>query len=204
MFCRTARRAILRRGFTAIPSLLDRRLSRHLASCEACAAEARREDELTRLLSTLRGMPPVEVDVTRRVMERIESLGAVGRVEVPARQLGWASAAAGLAALVLLGAGLRAAPALFEFLLSHSGALPDAIVFLARGFAPAADLVAGAQVLARAALDVLSAFAVLVQKAEPLARGAAALAVIGMAMTTAVVVARDFLRPVAVVNREDP
>ena len=55
-------------------------------------------DELT----SLRGQIPYEIDVRRRVMIEIERLGPQDRHEVPAWQLGWATAVVGVGAIALL------------------------------------------------------------------------------------------------------
>jgi hypothetical protein len=103
MNCRRARAAIESRGFSDRISDQTRALDRHLEHCPTCAAVSEADDRLVRDLGLLRGQIPYAIDIRSRVMLEIGRLGPVDRSEVPAWQLGWAAAVAGLGVTGLVG-----------------------------------------------------------------------------------------------------
>ncbi len=97
---------------TTRKSLLDRELGiaqpgsiamleSHLESCPGCAALARGERTLSHDLSRLRLELPFEIDITARVLDAVEARPTVRRDAVSPASLGWASAVAAAAGLVL-------------------------------------------------------------------------------------------------------
>jgi len=106
MHCRTAHENLIARE---LGLLSDRRvvlLERHLDSCAACTALARREERLSADLVALRVEIDRPVDVGPRVLAEVERIGPIAAGAARARSLGWAAAAA-LAGIAVGATGLR-------------------------------------------------------------------------------------------------
>jgi hypothetical protein len=102
MICRRARRAIDERSLGRLAPARTAELETHLRQCPACSSAERADRLIVDELASLRGQIPYSVDVRRRVMIEIDRLGPTDRNEVPAAQLGWATAVVGLGGIVLL------------------------------------------------------------------------------------------------------
>jgi predicted anti-sigma-YlaC factor YlaD len=102
MICRRARRALDERSLGRLAPATAAALEDHLRQCPACSSAERADRFIIDELASLRGQVPYSVDVRRRVMIEIDRLGPTAREEVPASQLGWATAVVGLGAIVLL------------------------------------------------------------------------------------------------------
>ena len=94
MNCHRARMALIERDLELLTLGHERALDEHLAACPACSEIAAREQRLVRDLAALPSRSLVDVDVKLRVMGAISVAAPVDRRWVPARQLGWAAAAA--------------------------------------------------------------------------------------------------------------
>jgi hypothetical protein len=102
MICRRAIRALDERSLGRLTPAKAAELETHLRQCPACATAARVDRLIADDLASLRGQIPYSIDVRRRVMIEIDRLGPAAREEVPASQLGWATAVAGVGGIVLL------------------------------------------------------------------------------------------------------
>jgi hypothetical protein len=102
MICRRAIRALDERSLGRLAPAKAAKLETHLRQCPACSTAARVDRLIADELASLRGQIPYSIDVRRRVMLEIDRLGPAAREEVPASQLGWATAVAGLGGIVLL------------------------------------------------------------------------------------------------------
>jgi hypothetical protein len=204
MNCREARRTIVGRSLGPLAPELGSALRRHLERCRACAAEERIERCLKRELASLRGEFPHAIDIRRRVMRDISGLGSVEREVVPARQIGWAAAAAIACSLVLLGSLpwlWPQLPPLLADLKVMAATFGRVAVDLA---APLGTLLALPFKLAGVLFRSLAGFASLLSRLEPAAIGAIAICYMAMAATITLIVGRDLTqsRP-ALQDREE-
>lgn len=171
-------------------------LDDHLRDCPRCAADARTDEQIRAAFAELRAVPDRLPDVRADVLRRIRTGAAPSREEVPARQLGWATAAALTTGALLVAAawGLRA----------------DWVAALGVGAAMADGLAAAFQVLGRlvvalgaACVAVLEGLATwvgslgpILSRVEPLALAAIVLSYVLMTATIVYVVRRDFAAPI--------
>jgi hypothetical protein len=203
MQCRDARPAIVECGLGWLGPESERALRDHLAICPACAAEQAAELQLLRGMRELHGEVPFEVDVGRRVAERIASLARIERSEVSPREIRWAAA---FAAMLLAALGAGALP-LWDDLWSSLPAVADAVFTLIRVSAevarPLLVLLAIPLKLIAGAIETLRAFGSRIAGLEP--AGIATLAFCYLAMATAItlILRRDFGRPIPARARED-
>ncbi|ANM31921.1 hypothetical protein ABI59_23685 [Acidobacteria bacterium Mor1] len=107
MLCRDARRRLFERSLGTLSAKQQRSLDAHLAACAACAAEAKREQALSRAFEALRTEPDFEIDVQGAVMRQVRAEPRPARHDVSDRQLAWGLlTAAGGALALLAGAAL--------------------------------------------------------------------------------------------------
>jgi hypothetical protein len=178
-------------------------LKAHLEGCPRCATQARVEGPLGDALRSLREDYPDELDVTSRVARRLAATGLRDRGEVPARQLGWAGAFAGCC-LALLVAGFRILLPDLPLLLEGAGGLVSSLGVLLEGLVRALlALLALALELLGVLTRMLAACGSLLARLEPLAVAFVALSYAGMAVTVALVLGRDFRRPLLASRGKD-
>jgi predicted anti-sigma-YlaC factor YlaD len=102
MNCRRVKRALGERSLARLSPGQAADLETHLRHCPDCSSAEQADRWIIDELTSLRGQIPYAVDVRRRVMIEIERLAPQDRQEVPAWQLGWATAVVGIGAIVLL------------------------------------------------------------------------------------------------------
>jgi hypothetical protein len=167
----------------------------HIEHCPGCAAEEVLERRLKRELASLRGEFPHTIDIRRRVMREISSIGRVEREVVPARQIGWAAAAAIACGLGLLGSLAwfwpDVAPLLAE-LEVMAGTFGRIVADVA---APLITLLSLPFKLAGVLLKSLAGYASVLSRLEPAAIGAITICYMGMAVLITLIVGRDFRKP---------
>lgn len=203
MNCRRARAAAIDRGLGVLPP--DRRaaLEAHLAGCGACARAMRAEERLVAELAALGEAPPLDVDVTARVLAAIGPPGGRPREEVSGRQLAWTGVAAAVAAVAVaasFGGQLPKIEALWQ-----SG---TTVVFNVLGFAdalldPLGALVAAGLGLLGALAGWLFELASGASRLAPFARFTVTLCYAVVASTVTLVLIRDLRRPAVGLPRED-
>jgi len=193
MHCREVKKAIVVRSLGPLTPELESALNRHLGRCSACLAEERFERNLRGELASLRGEFPQAIDIRRRVMSAISGMESVERELVPARQIGWAAAAAIACFIGLFGS----LPWLWPQL---SPLLADIEVMAATFGRVAADLAAPLITLlslpfklAGVLIRTLSGFASFLSRLEPAAIGTIAICYMAMAATITLVVGRDLM-----------
>jgi anti-sigma factor RsiW len=189
--CRRARKAIIEARLALLSDAVESRLREHLASCDACSAEARMDDALDRELARLGHPAPVRVDVARHVLREIDSFRAVDRRAVTPRQLAWAWVWAYAFALTvaIMGAGiLMFVPKDLPNLGHFSDGIPAAASALAQPFALA---FVALKALGRAALELIELISVLLLKIQPVAQFVMMLALVLMAAVTTFVIGKD-------------
>jgi hypothetical protein len=204
MNCRTASKAIVERSLGLLAPGLEQALFRHLESCESCRADEVVERRLKHDLESLRGSFPHAIDVRRRVLSEIGSLGRVEREVVPARHIGWAAAAALACCAGLLGS--------LPWLLPEISPLLGEIKFTAAVFgrviaglvSPLISLIAVPFKLFGLAYRLAAVFVAGLSRLEPAAITAAAFCYMAMAATITLIVGRDLKNTTpAVPGREE-
>jgi hypothetical protein len=204
MHCREAREAIVLRSLESPRPDRNAALRCHLGRCAACAAEERAERRLKTDLAILRSEFPQAIDIRRRVMREISGMGRIERDLVPARQIGWAAAAAIACSVGLLGSLPWLWPQLSP-LLAEIEAMATTFGRVAVDLsAPLLTLLSLPFRLAGALLKTLDGIPSLLSRLEPAAIGTIAIGYMAMAATIALVVGRDLrkARP-ALADREE-
>jgi hypothetical protein len=196
MKCRRTRATCLERELAAIPVELHHDAERHLAECEDCAAWAASSHSLTEDLASLYVEAPIEIDVTARVMDEIRDELPVAVDVVPARQLGWAAAAAVACVVLVLSALVPFAPEMGS--LARDGWSVASGLARAAGSAlaaPAESAVTASAGVAGNLLGSLTAVAGELTGLEPIAATVIGVFFLLMSTTIALVVGRDFRGP---------
>lgn len=190
-----------RLGLTAPPR--EAALREHLATCEACAVEARAEAALAEALGALRVVPPPSLDVTERVMIAVRSSVPETRDEVPGRQLGWALAVAVAMSVLAAATGIRLAPSILDAARSGiAGVLGAGGLALRIGRILLGGLGGGGAV-PRAVRDVAQAAWALLVEARPLVLAVSALAGLLMLVLSFAIVGRDLGRRAQAASSEE-
>jgi len=204
MHCREAKKAIVVRSLGPLTPELESALNLHLGRCSACIAEERFERRLRGELASLRGEFPQAIDIRGRVMREISGMVSVERELVPARQIGWAAAAAIACFIGLLGS----LPWLWPQVTPLLADLKVMAVTFGRVAvdvsAPLITLLSLPFKLAGVMIRALSGFTTFLSRLEPVAIGTIAVCYMAMAATIALIVGRDLkkLRP-ALSEKED-
>lgn len=204
MRCLEARQAIVERSLGSLPPARGEALRLHVENCPGCAEEAAVEKRLRLELASLRGEFPDAIDVRRRVMSAISGIGRVEREAVPARQIGWAAAAAIACGLGLLGSLPWLWPQLAP-LMTDLTAMASTFGRIAADLAaPLWTLLALPFKLAGALLKSLAGFSSILSRLEPAAIAAIAICYTAMAATITLIVGRDLRKPsLALPENED-
>jgi hypothetical protein len=197
MRCRAARRAIVENELQGLGVERSAALDRHLRRCAACTRRSRLEQRLERDLVALHGVELEQigpVDVVPRVMATIDRSPGLDRRDVPARQLGWASAAAALLALFLLPVFVATLPDPSR--LARAGVSLRLVLdhLIERGAALLGVLWTLMRVLLHSLVDALGALGSALALLEPVAVTASAVGYAAMALTVVVVLGRDLRR----------
>lgn len=204
MDCRSAKKAIVERSLGLLAPSAEEALCRHLEGCEPCRAEQRAENRLKLDLESLRESFPHAIDVRPRVMREIGSLDRVEREHIPARQIGWAAAAAIACCLALLGS--------LPWLLPQVSPLLGQIKIMAATFgkvlvelaSPLISLITVPFKLLGLAYRLAAVFVSQLSRLEPAAITAAAFCYMAMAATITLIVGRDLKKTTpAVPGREE-
>jgi hypothetical protein len=191
MDCRAARKAIVEHSLGLRATGLDGALCRHLEGCESCRAEHAVEQRLKLDLESLRGSFQHAIDVHGRVLREIGTLGGIEREVVPARQIGWAAAAALACCAALLGS--------LPWLLPEISPLLGQIKIMAATFgrvlaelvSPLISLITVPFKIMGLAYELAAVFFSQLSRLEPAAITAAACCYTAMAATITLVVGRD-------------
>ena len=194
MDCRAARKAIVERSLGLLATGLDEALCRHLEGCESCRAEQVVEQRLKLDLESLRGSFPHAIDVHGRVLREIGTLGGIEREVVPARQIGWAAAAAVACGLGLLAILPWLWPDLSPLLADLRIAASTFIKIIGELAAPLVSLLALPFKLAGTLFRMLAALFSLLSRLQPAAIAALTACYVVMATTITLVVGRDLKR----------
>jgi hypothetical protein len=193
--CRTARTTFADVELELCAAAQRTALETHLARCPACSAWAACERNLTASLATLRVELPFEIDVTRQVATRIDSLRPGHGQEVSVREFGWSAALVAACSIGLLLGLWRMAPSFpvfvekMKLLGAAAGSTVSALV------APVVALVSTGAKFVGHLLASLGAVAGTLESLQPVAIATVALCVVMMATSIALVVGRDFRRP---------
>lgn len=204
MRCRKVRKAIVLKKHGWLSPAVESAMIIHMVRCPACAAEKRSEDELIRALGLLHVEAPFEIDVAERVVSRILAIESVRRQEVTPRELGWgALAASGMALALLVTAAnvLSEVPDLLARAKAAASGMGGLLGDAARPFFTAAGV---AWTFTRVLGGAFASTVTLLEKAEPLARAAALLAVLVMTSVTGMIVGRDLLPRASESRRKEP
>jgi len=127
MRCRRAGRVILERELgRPIHEVVARQLALHLAGCPSCSARSVAERRLVAELAALRSRAPRTLDARPAVMQRIERMERIARLDDPSRGLGWATAAACALGLFLALTCLAALPRVVALARGAAGSLVQA------------------------------------------------------------------------------
>jgi hypothetical protein len=202
--CSDAIAAIVERELGRLDPAAAGALEAHLAGCPGCASEAVGERRLAADLAALRGSFPFEIDVASRVMAGLPARLSRPERELTVRQLAWSTAAALVAAVLLIA--------------TARGVLPDVETVLRDGiavwtglrgvFAQLATVMAGLLSIPFKLLGTAVGFAQsvgrLLEPLQPFGTAVASTAVAGMLGTITWFVGRDLLGrgPAAVARSE--
>jgi len=203
MNCRRAKAAIASGGFPDRTSDQTRALERHLENCPACAAVSEADGRLVCGLGLLRGQIPYAIDVRSRVMLEIGRLGPVDRSEVPAWQLGWAAAVAGLGVTGLLGLLVSLWPGLRSGLGTVTVLLGGLAELVGKLVSALFSLLALPLKLATSLKELWIEIPAALSSLEPFAIAAVAICYLIMGATIIHVVGRDLRHPVKTETHEE-
>jgi hypothetical protein len=191
MDCRSASKAIVERSLGLLAPGAEEPLRRHLESCESCRAEEAVERRLKLDLESLRRSFPHAIDVRSHVMRAIGSLGRVEREDIPARQLGWAAAAAIACGVALLGSLPWLLPELSPLLGQIKITAATFGRVLAELLSPLLSLITVPFKLAGLAYRLATLLISQLSRLEPAAIAATAFCYMAMAATITLIVGRD-------------
>jgi len=195
MRCRRAKAAIGERTLGLLGTAERGAFERHLSSCAACRSEAEFEVRVAGDLALLRGEILREIDIAPMVMARLERAPDVNREEVPARQLGFAAAAAVASGVGLLWALFGLRPEVSQLVRDMKLLAASLGTLLLQLVDATATLLA---VPFKLVLRLLQAIPPVLQNIQPVAITLVAVAAALMAVSIVFILGRDFKRAIPV------